>query len=487
MKALWLGKSLAGSLAYWRTQVDAAQDGSTWQDLEKLLRWFGLTPTTGRNIAYPYTTLVRYSSLPHKAPGYVNSTFLHWIERISATAYNDPLFTSIAGAGLEFASEAAFNAIELDPAHRVGVVERPADEGNEMAEKEIEIQPYTNLRLSPSAVATAKNIVGESAATWQRVKAEQQPAAEGFIWWKFKQPSAALYSLQHPLFVRGDRVRQVTAQTNTHRKYFQYQMPARDLIAQHGIDPSLVSDSQVWYRGANENDVQGFDSSPSGIRARAKWDIEAATILKQCAPQARWVGGGFAHGNPNYNDAEICKAMQEGYATAYNSGLIVFDAHNYTKPEAGYPPKDFKTIAPIWLKRNWEFLFTRCGFDPRVRAIIHTEAGHECGFGGMAQAGFTTEEYLDWCRWSMQVQSTPLSIGGVGYVSPVLCETQFQWGNTHSGSGGWWGYRLDPYIGAITDLVQARISPRDVAEAFEPVDVYAGTEPAYTEPPAKAF
>jgi hypothetical protein len=85
----------------------------------------------------------------------------------------------------------------------------------------------------------------------------------------------------------------------------------------------------------------------------------------------------------------------------------------------------------------------------------------------------------------MQVQSAQLTIGGVGYVSPVLCETGFQWGDDYQGSGGWWGYRLDPYIGVITDLVQARISPRDVAAAFEPVDVHAGTEPAYSEPPPK--
>jgi hypothetical protein len=270
-----------------------------------------------------------------------------------------------------------------------------------------------------------------------------------------------------------------------HRKYFKYQMPAAELLAQHGINVNEVSASRAWYRGCNENDVQGIGSGAGDIRARAQFDVECATLLKRAAPNARWVAGGFAHGNPDFTNPDVCAAMQQYYAPHYNSGLFVYDVHNYTKPAPGASPKDFSTIAPIWLKRSWEFLFTKCGFDPRVRAIVHSEAGHECGFGGMNAAGFTVQEFSAWCDWTWMVQTAPLIISGVSYPSPVLCETGFQIGDENNGSGGWFGYSLFPYYGHMGDRWNGRVTAPRALLAPSETFVYDGVPAPSEDVPEK--
>jgi hypothetical protein len=241
----------------------------------------------------------------------------------------------------------------------------------------------------------------------------------------------------------------------------------------------------VWYRGCNENDVDGIGSDPDSIRRRARFDIECATLLRNAAPNAKWVAGGFAHGNPDFTNAEVCKAVREAYADAYNSGLIMFDIHNYSKPAPGAPPKDFKTFGAIWLMRRWEFLFTHCGFDPNVRGIVSSETGHECGFGGFRAAGFTVNEFAEWCEYSLSVQLAPLVVNGVKYPSPMLVQTFFQHGNTYNGAGGWWGYGMDDYIEYLTGRWQGGAKALFEDMRGDTAFLYEGSQPDYVEPPAK--
>lgn len=269
-----------------------------------------------------------------------------------------------------------------------------------------------------------------------------------------------------------------------HRKYFNHPIAPADLIAQHGIDPNAVSASRAWYRGTNENDVTGYDSSPDGIRRRAAWDIECAKILKHAAPNAKWIGGGFAHGNPDFTSGAVCDAMREGYAAAYNSGLMLFDIHNYSKSNPNNP-KDYRYYAPIWFERRWQFLFERCGFDPRVRGIVATEAGIEAGAGGFRWAGFTPDEFRAWCAYQLKVQQQPLVVSGQQYPSPYLAGTLFQWGNNYQGSGGWWGYGLDEYVSVLEAAWRGQLPAE---KSLAAVDVHAGAlVPDGYEPPAKDF
>lgn len=269
-----------------------------------------------------------------------------------------------------------------------------------------------------------------------------------------------------------------------HRKYFKYAFSPAEILAQHGIDPNGVSASRAWYRGLNENDVDGFDSSPDGIRKRAAWDIECAKLLKRAAPNARWVAGGWAHGNPDFTNQAVCDAMRDGYAAAYNAGLILFDLHNYSKSDPNNP-KNFRFYAPVWFERRWQFLFEKCGFDPKVRGIVASEAGIEAGAGGFRWAGFTPAEFAAWCAYALKVQTQPLVIAGVSYPSPFLCGTIFQWGNNYSGSGGWYGYGLDEYISTLESAWAGQLPAE---KSLAGVELSEGAQPPVDyAPPAKNF
>jgi hypothetical protein len=131
MLARWVGRGMDDSVAYWSRQIDAAQDGTTAQDLARMFSLMKLTPLVGMATPLPRIELVRYNKLPVKNPTYADDTFLHWIVRLSDTTYHDPLWTGNGGANLT-ATKAQIDAAIHDVKQSVGIVERP--QGATMAE-----------------------------------------------------------------------------------------------------------------------------------------------------------------------------------------------------------------------------------------------------------------------------------------------------------------------------------------------------------------
>lgn len=264
-----------------------------------------------------------------------------------------------------------------------------------------------------------------------------------------------------------------------HRKYFTVTPSPWEMIAQHGVNPAeRGNESRAFYRGINEFDVgSAYDDSPQGILNRAKWDIECAQILKSAAPNARWVAGGFSHGCPDITRKDVCEALRIGYAQAYNDGLVWFDIHNYSKAGPG-GPFDYSYYGPEWFERRVDWLFTRCGFDPRVRACVSSEAGGELGGGSFRQHGFTGDQFDAWCAYYLGVMNAPLIVGGTEYPTPVVATTIFQWGNDYNGPGGWWGYNLIPeYVDKLAARWSGEYSgSRDVLHVGSAVPEYAVPE-----------
>ena len=91
MLARWVGRGLNDTVAQWSQRIDPAQDGTTVNDLRDMVRALGLTPAQGIATPYPCVQLVRYGKLPQQNPAFAGQTFLHWIVRLSATTYHDPL------------------------------------------------------------------------------------------------------------------------------------------------------------------------------------------------------------------------------------------------------------------------------------------------------------------------------------------------------------------------------------------------------------
>lgn len=163
----------------------------------------------------------------------------------------------------------------------------------------------------------------------------------------------------------------------------------------------------MWYLGMRENDA--ISDNPDAIRRRAAFDVAVATLIRQrSGGRSRYVGGGFATGTPDVTSPEVCAAIRDGYSAAYNSGLMLFSQHNYVIDKRG-DRSIFGEGGVAWWARRWEFYFTRCGFDPRVRGIVADETGIDQG-GGFARLNYTPSEFSEFIRRWRDVMSRPMLI-----------------------------------------------------------------------------
>jgi hypothetical protein len=105
-----------------------------------------------------------------------------------------------------------------------------------------------------------------------------------------------------------------------------------------------------------------------------------------------------------------------------------------------------------WFERRWEFLYTRCGFDPKAPGrIVSSECGvDEGGVGGFPAHSMDRAAVNAYCTRFLQLQAQPLVVNGVSYPSPFLAGTLFQ---GDPDDQRWAGYRVTsfyPLVWSIT-------------------------------------
>ena len=251
-----------------------------------------------------------------------------------------------------------------------------------------------------------------------------------------------------------------------YRWYTKANLSADGWLRATGFDPNgaVNSGDYRYILGINESDVPGFGDSPGEIRARAEWDKRRIEVLRRVAPNAKICIGGYAHGNPDFNNPDVCIAMRETYAPLYNAQDIsnpdvFFNLHNYTRSIVSEGAGGAKASPSNWYGSGWyerraDFLFTRCGFDPRIRAIVSDETGGELGAGSFNWAGYTNEQFAFWCSYYIQKMVAPIVVNGVSYPSPYHASTIFQGADAVSGEGGHWGgyYLGDGYMSVLRDF-----------------------------------
>lgn len=217
------------------------------------------------------------------------------------------------------------------------------------------------------------------------------------------------------------------------RRYWTYRPNVDQAMAglEGANDPGLI------YTGTNEADVMG--QGGQGLIDRARFDIAVAERVR--AKGGTYAAGTFSVGTPDFTNPKECDIIRALYAPAYNSGLIAFDMHLYS-PNMAHVSKPQEHI---WFERRWEFLFTQCGFNPRVRAIYCSETGVDEGnVGGFKAHGLSQEAFADWCAKYTALQNAPLVVNGVSYPSPILGGAIFQLGG--NGDQRWAGYDITDYL-----------------------------------------
>lgn len=221
------------------------------------------------------------------------------------------------------------------------------------------------------------------------------------------------------------------------RRWFGNEIPSVDRAIDRlegASDPGLI------YTGINEGD--GLGQSDDDLKRRAHFDVLLAERIR-ATTGARYAGGSFSMGAPDYTNDSVCQLMRSVYAPAYNAGVLGLDMHLYSPTPAHIQDE----AEWIWYERRWEFLFTKCGFDPRVRAIYCSETGlDEGGIGGFPQHASTQEQFRSWCARFIDAQSRPLVVAGQSYPSPAIGGAIFQAGDSRTSSGGWAGYNIEGYV-----------------------------------------
>ena len=260
--------------------------------------------------------------------------------------------------------------------------------------------------------------------------------------------------------------------TVMHRHYWRGYLPtAEDFVRWHGIDPNAVNngDKRIIL-GCNENDQIG--SSALDIRRRAEFDRAVWELLKRCTPNARYAGGGWAHGTPDITSADVKAALRDWYAPLYNAGMLV-NVHLYTYGDIGQ-------VSPIWFERRWQFFFTDCGFDTSIRGLVCDETGLEGPNGGFPGNGWTQEKFRAWCEHWLAVSTEPLN----GKPSPLIAATLFTGGD--NGDPQWGRYDVRPYYGTLASVYSS--TRRNMVNRFGVVDLWEGDDtPQGYRPQAKVY
>jgi hypothetical protein len=208
-----------------------------------------------------------------------------------------------------------------------------------------------------------------------------------------------------------------------------------------------AGNKNLIYTGTNEADVMG--QGGPGLVERAKFDIAVAQRIRQISG-ATYAAGTFSVGTPDFTNPAECDIIRSLYAPAYNSGLIAFDMHLYS-PNMAHVSKPQEHI---WFERRWEFLFTKCGFDPRIRAIYCSECGVDEGnVGGFKAHGISQAEFTAWCNAYVALQTAPLVVDGKSYPSPILGGAIFQLGG--NGDAKWDGYNVLGYLPSLRSFYSA--------------------------------
>jgi hypothetical protein len=488
MLARALGKGNAETVQSLAERFDPPADGTTAADLRAMWAHLGLMATAGDG--YPHAALIRYTDLPHRYDP--NYTGLHWIVRLDDTHFHDPLWPDSRGANI-LAPRTSLDAMTRA---KLGVSMTTAGDAPYVAR-----EPYDRVVHVPTQTATRAQydiVAGEAYLRKQSVcfsvddaclpitglrsrrivfwgiAPDQQQAYRDFVSRYYSAPSIPTtlefrqYAVEPPIVVPPPIVPgKVLIGVNVignHRiafdyaaqgcRYFQVldNFPVAAQLARQYPDAVVVHRHYVsgpWggaglaahmlagelhpnciYETLNESDNgQGYGNAKE-LNDRLDAELSAAAIVRQRGYRVSL--GAYSMGTPDFWNDELADIFRRRVAGLYNNDPgIYIGFHLYTRKIG----QDFD----VWYARRWAQLFSRCGFDPKLRKVLCSETGvDEGGVGGFPAHGYTGAQFSQWCRDWLACQAQE----SLGWPTQILGGALFQSGNDND----WAGYRVDQYM-----------------------------------------
>jgi hypothetical protein len=211
--------------------------------------------------------------------------------------------------------------------------------------------------------------------------------------------------------------------------------------------------SNLYYTFSNE----ASNANAKDLRSQFDWDKRCAELLWQRAPNAKAALLTSAHGNPDVTSAELMRAFNETYGAFLNANYYraVLDTHSYTlgKRFAHHPPASAQIVNPVWLETRNQFFVASFADTAKTMSVqpgnlsdkvvhVSSETGVEAGAGGFSWAGYSAEQFEEWCVWWVNAQRNS--------KAPYRAATHFQ----ASGRADWGGYNVYGYYHVLAKLWQ---------------------------------
>lgn len=223
----------------------------------------------------------------------------------------------------------------------------------------------------------------------------------------------------------------------------------------------------------NENDWFS-NKTIDQLQARFNYQRAFCDAVWKRQPDRVIVLDEHSHGTPDTTDPTAMRFYGDttGRFAAENAHRIRIGFHRYTygRRFSHHPGTNQSIIDPEWFEGRPARVRQLAGISAAVK-FLSGETGAETGQGGFTQAGYTLDQFREWCEWYVNYDRSLNQNDEGGAI--------FQVGN----HPGWRGYDITPYMPVLREFwAGVRVIKQPSALRTLAVRMFA---PEYDTPPAQ--
>lgn len=196
----------------------------------------------------------------------------------------------------------------------------------------------------------------------------------------------------------------------------------------------------------NENDWFS-NKTIDQLQARFNYQRAFCDAVWKRQPDRVIVLDEHSHGTPDTTDPTAMRFYGEttGRFAAENAHRIRIGFHRYTygRRFSHHPGTNQSIIDPEWFEGRPARVRQLAGISAAVK-FLSGETGAETGQGGFTQAGYTLDQFREWCEWYVTYDRSLNQNDEGGAIFQV---------GSHP---GWRGYDITPYMPVLRDFWSGR-------------------------------